>query len=81
MKSSQFHQKFSFLRYKNGIGVVVAINLPRENENVKIDCIDSKISMNQKQLKLLFGKANADIAGSNISAEIPAYGIDIWEIR
>jgi alpha-amylase len=68
---------FSFLRKEKNT-VCIVVNLSDQMQKAVIDL--SKVS-NGKGLVQLWGKEKGDISGKSISVNLPAYSIEVWEIR
>ncbi|HEX3383882.1 MAG TPA: alpha-amylase family glycosyl hydrolase [Mucilaginibacter sp.] len=72
---------YSFERYEGNKKVVVAVNLTDKPEVVAID-----LTGRETKLKRLHGTTKATIAAkgndsSALTAEMPAYGIEVWEVE
>lgn len=71
----------SFLRYEADQAGLVIINLSSVPQQAVIDISNSKFAFKQPDMKQLMGKDNATMKGSDLSISLPAYSINVWEIK
>ncbi len=69
---------FSFLRMEKDT-VCVVVNLSDQLQQTVIDL--SKNNRTVKNLVQLWGKEKGKISGNSLSVSLPAYSVDIWQIK
>ena len=69
---------FSFVRKEKNV-VCVAVNLSDRPQRAAINLFE--IARPAKSLVQLLGKENGKISGKKLILDLPAYGIEVWEIK